>query len=303
MTFAARRDLSLLHLFGLAACVAVLGHAAAGWVAGALPHAPPALRRARPQAPVRAAPAPEPIAARNVFCSSCAPPAPAGDPPAAGGSPRRTPLPLLLVAINHIARRGRAPSSVTLRHLPTQQVGLFTLGSQVQGATITAILPHRIDLEHDGRREYLDFSPADPGDAVAASPTPAAPPASTPARDPLAEALRHGIRQTGATSYEVDRAALELALGNLAQLARITRVVPELAGARPAGFRVADARAGTPLARLGVATGDLLTSINGLELTSVEQAMSLYLKLKTAGHLALSLQRGGRPLTLGYTIR
>jgi general secretion pathway protein C len=298
MAFTLRRQLSLVHLLGAAACLAVLGHTAAGWVAGRIPGAPPPRLPAWPAAAAKTAPSPEAIAARNVFCSTCAPHA--AQAPVVDSSPRRTRLPLVLVAVNHVGRRGRAARSCTLRHARSQEVGLFALGARVHGATITAIHDRRVDLEIDGRPEYLDFTPADP----ASSEPPTSEVAARPApRDPLAEALQHGLRQTGPTSYELDRAALELVLANLARLATVARFLPATEGGRPVGFRALDVRPGSPLARAGLASGDVVTAINGLELTSIEQGMALYLKLKSASHLELSLQRGGRRSTLTYAIR
>ena len=279
-----RRALLLLDVLCVGACAALLGHAATLTLRGApVAMRPPIRAVAEHVAPSR--PEPEAIARRNVFCSTCPVP---GD---AHGrltvvERQRSRLPLVLVAINFVAG---APSQrqvmATVRHVETGSIGVFQEGARILGARITAVRTDGVDLDNDGVPEFLDLLPG-----------------SGPAARPVAP-VQNGVRQTAPHQYEIDRVALEEALGNLNQLARSVRVVPELKAGRPAGFRVVDIRAGSLLSGLGLLRGDVLHSINGLELTSVEKAMEVYLKLKAAGHLALVVERGGVMTTLQYAVR
>jgi general secretion pathway protein C len=277
-----RRSL-LFDVLCVGACAALLGHAATLTFRGASVTVPPPSRAIAEHGD---APRPEPeaIARRNVFCSTCPVP---GD--AHGRETvverQRSRLPLVLVAINFVAG---APSQrqvmATVRHVETGSIGAFQEGARILGARITAVRTDGVDLDNDGVPEFLDLLPG-----------------SGPAARPVAP--QAGVRQTAPHQYEIDRASLEEALGNLNQLARSVRVVPELKAGRPAGFRVVDIRAGSLLSGLGPLRGDVLHSINGLELTSVEKAMEVYLKLKAAGHLALVVERGGVMTTLQYAVR
>ena len=49
--------------------------------------------------------------------------------------------------------------------------------------------------------------------------------------------------------------------------------------------------------------GDVISAINGLEITSPEKALEVYAKLKSASHLSLGLERNGQRITKDYTIR
>jgi type II secretion system protein C len=309
------RRMWLVNALAAAVCATLLGHAAGGWVRGGLPRPPPPLRSPAPASAIPADRiAPEAIAARNIFCSTCAPPGQPAADTGSDGSPRRTQLPLSLVAVNLIATSwaraergnptaattdsGGPASSVTLRHVLSQQVGVFSLGGSVLGAVITRISEERIELERDGAREFLDFSAA-----MLPEPDPPSAAPAPPAGDALGALLQRGIRQTGEHAYEIDRAALQELTSNLNGIARTARLLPEMLGGRPAGFRVIDLQPGSPLTRIGLDRGDVLTAINGLELTSVEKTMEVYLKLKSASQLSLTLDRGGRQLIKQIHVR
>jgi general secretion pathway protein C len=47
----------------------------------------------------------------------------------------------------------------------------------------------------------------------------------------------------------------------------------------------------------------VLSTVNGLELASPDQALDAYAKLRNASHFSVALIRRGRPLTLVYQIR
>jgi general secretion pathway protein C len=271
-------------LVGVGVCAAVLGHAGAlGVRGGPAPKTGGAPAEALTEA-AHPRPSPEAIAVRNIFCSACRPPGEANDILADPGR-RRTALPLALIAVNFVFGPRQEPRGlVTLRNAETGLVGVFHQGASVLGALITDIHPGGIDLQNADAAEFLDFFPE------AAAPVA---PATTD----------RGIRKIAEGRYEIDRAALEAVMGDLNQLARTVRALPELKAGRPAGFRLVEIRLESPLARLGLRRGDVITSINGLELTSVEKAMELYLKLKSASHLSITLDRGGTNSTIQYVIR
>lgn len=122
-------------------------------------------------------------------------------------------------------------------------------------------------------------------------------------RSGLLGELDRGIRKVGEGRYEIDRRALDLALGNLALLSRAVRVVPEIRDGRPLGFRLFALAPDGPFAKLGLSDDDVLVSINHLALTTVEQVLEAYGKLKTARHLVLGILRGGHRIALEYAIR
>jgi general secretion pathway protein C len=111
------------------------------------------------------------------------------------------------------------------------------------------------------------------------------------------------VRRTGEHRFEVRRATVDWLLDNTSVLARSFRIVPEVREGRPAGFHLFGVRADGPFGVLGLRDGDLISAINGLEMTRPENALDVYLKLRAAGHLSVGLERAGRRVTIDYDIR
>jgi type II secretion system protein C len=300
-----RNPLTMLRLLVVGFCAVMLGRAATSalelrlhqlpvWPAG-----PPA---ARATSPARRTEPGQAIVARNVFCSICPPIAdrPATSDPA-GTRPRPTSLPLALLVTNHVVpMSGSTSSSAVLRDTESRSVGLFVAGDRVKGATITAIEETRVHLDHGGVPEFLDLLDAPPAPGLAAAPASRAPVATT---DPLAQALARGIKHLGEHRYELQRSAVEAALGNVNVLARSARIVPEVREGKAAGFRLHAVVPGGPFDLIGLQNGDIVSSINGIELTSPEKAFEAYGRLRSASHLSLGLERGGRRVGKEYTLR
>jgi general secretion pathway protein C len=227
---------------------------------------------------------------RNIFCSRCT--AAIASPGLSG--PEKSSLPLVLIAVMRVPRW----SLVLLKDTSDGSLGLLAPGGRVRDAIVTSIEETRVWLQRPGRREYLDL--LEPSSGPSSRP---APPAVAPGGDPLAAELERGIRQTGDRSYEIQRSTLEALLGNMNALARSARVIPEVKDGKPAGLRLVSVRPDGPFARIGIQNGDLISSINGLELDSVEKSIVVYGKLRSATHLSVGLERGGGKVALEYTIR
>ena len=53
---------------------------------------------------------------------------------------------------------------------------------------------------------------------------------------------------------------------------------------------------------MGLKNGDILTGVNGEAIQSVDQALSFYNDLKSAGDVKLEIKRRGQPHIIEYTI-
>ncbi len=92
----------------------------------------------------------------------------------------------------------------------------------------------------------------------------------------------------------VERSFVEKLLANPASLAKQARVVPAVRDGETRGFKFYGIRPGSLPKLLGLKNGDLVTSVNGNELTSLDGAMALYSKLRRATHLSVTLERKGQ---------
>jgi len=246
----------------------------------------------------------EDILKRNIFCSTCPPIIP--EAPTATTGPaipelQKTNLPLRLLAVMYSASDPRWSMAV-IRDNDAKTAGPYMIGSKVREATVTDIEEARVYMTFGGgRREYLDL--LDKATPPTAAPMAAAVPTPGTSDDPLMRDLDKGIKKTGEHSYEVQRATVDSLLGNMSMLSRSARIVPEIRDGRAAGFRLFSVRPDGPFAKIGLQNGDVISAINGLEMTSPDKALEVYTKLKSASHLSVGLERNGQKITKEYNIR
>lgn len=300
-----RKYLWAVDLVVVALCATFLGMAASGAVESKLASAPAPVHLAV-AAPRKAdgKPSfnkdPRAILKRNMFCSTCPP---ILDEDVTTGTENttevevKTALPIALLAIMYAPPPNGIKWSVAImRDTEFKTTGPFPVGGKIHDATVTGILETRVYLDNAGKAEYIDLFEA-----------PAPPPekAATVAKgeDPFSQELARGIKKLGEHNYELQRGTLESVLGNMALLSRSARIVPEMKDGKAAGFRLFAVRPEGPFAMIGMQNGDIISSINGLEITSPEKALEVYAKLKSASHLSLGMERNGQKVTKEYNIR
>ncbi len=130
----------------------------------------------------------------------------------------------------------------------------------------------------------------------------AAPLATAHADGARAPAATTAIVQRGPHEYEVTRADVAALVDRRARAAR-ARVVPELKDGKPTGFRLYAVQADGPFAKLGLRNGDVVRSLNGLPVTTPEQALVAYDQAKQAARVVLGISREGAPLELVYVLK
>jgi general secretion pathway protein C len=303
-----RKYLWVIDLAVIAICAVFSARAAATVFESKLSHvAPPA--KAAPRVAAATAQtvyskANEDILKRNVFCSGCPPiiepPKTGPEVPSGPAPPQRTSLPIALVAIMFAPPPSSKFWSVAIiRDTEQKSSGPYSIGMKIRDATITDISDMRVTLDVQGREEYIELFDKGPPPAAAAPVAAAAAPSS----DPLAAELQKGVKKTGEHSYEVQRGTVDSLLNNMSALSRAARIVPELKDGRAAGFRLFSVRPDGPFAMIGLQNGDVISSINGLEMNSPDQALMVYSRLKSANHLSVGLERNGQKITKEYNIR
>jgi len=248
----------------------------------------------------------EAILKRNMFCSTCPPiieepktDADVGPPPAP--LPVRTSMPLKLMAIMFSPPPNDPRWSVAvIRDTERNSAGPYTIGGKVREATVVDIQETRIYLDNDGKPEFLDLldtPPPPPPAAAAAAPPPA------PSTDPFVAEMDKGIKKTSENGYEIQRGTVDSMLGNMALLSRSARIVPEVRDGKSAGFRLFSVKPDGPFGKIGLQNGDVINAINGMEMTSPDNALQVYTKLKAANHISVAIERNGTKLTKDYNIR
>lgn len=110
------------------------------------------------------------------------------------------------------------------------------------------------------------------------------------------------IQKISDTKYNVRRQLVDKLLTNRAEMMRTARVVPFEENGRVVGVKMYGIRASSLLGKIGMQNGDMLKTINGFDMTTPDGALEAYAKLRNAEQLTITLERGGSPLTMDYTI-
>ncbi len=304
-----RRYLPALDLAVIFVCAGLLAHAAATLVEAECNASLSSLAERSIGRPLRPPVTPRLTAApltRNIFCSTCPTDAarPVNPPPDLADHPVPSKMQLRLLATMVAASPADVGWSIAVIHdRDDGTVGPYAIDSQIRGATVTSIESTRVYLRVGHGREYLDLLASQPGSRVREVSSSPAPALSSPVGDPLASALDRGIRQIGPRRYEVQRSALDLLVGNTNALSRAVRVMPETRSGHATGLRLLNVQPHGPIARIGLQSGDMVSTINGLDLSSAENALVAYTKLRSASHLEIGLERAGARLVNSYDIR
>ena len=250
-----------------------------------LPPTPPAhvrsARRPRPRPealPTSAAV----VVKRNIFCSACGSSGPKGH------------------RVHHALVGGRLLATLTGEQ-PAGSLALFRFeqpdrvvmagpGEKLGDATIKKISTRRVELVRKGRMEILSLLVADP-------------PSPRPEQRTRFSPFAREIRRTGPGRYQITRKLLNDFLTRGAIMARGVDFRPSYAGETINGYRLRRIPRASVLHTLGVRRGDVIRALNNQPVTDFDKMLETLVKLRGASHLSISLTRGGRPMTLDYTVR
>lgn len=142
--------------------------------------------------------------------------------------------------------------------------------------------------------------PAPPGEDIDVA-LPSDPAVSRVVEDPAA--LAAAVRCETEARCTVERSYLETLLINPGGLAKQARLVPKNDDeGRMLGLKLYGIRPGSFFKALGFKNGDMVRSINGHALGSMEQTLELYTKLRREKTYTLELERRGGPFTLTIEI-
>ena len=168
----------------------------------------------------------------------------------------------------------------------TQQ--LYRVGDKLQSRTLARVEWDRVTLKGAQGDEVLRIiePTGKPGQAVAA-PAPSV----------------GGIQQRSDIDFVIDRTEIDKAMDNLNQLFTQMRAVPHFQDGKAAGFRLFAIKQDSVFEKLGLKNGDVVSRINGNELTDPARAMSLIQELRSEGRITVDVNRNRQPTTINYEIR
>jgi general secretion pathway protein C len=173
-----------------------------------------------------------------------------------------------------------------------REQNLYRTGDAIQTATVKEIYREKVVLTVSGKDEVLQMQELTSGKAVFR-------PGGQPVRRTGASATG-GIR---AQRISLRRSYIEKSMTDVASLMTQVQIQPHMENGVPAGLALSSIKPNSIFRRMGLRNGDIISGVDGNEITSVDDALRLVDGLKSASSLSLQLKRRGREKHIEYSIR
>ena len=198
---------------------------------------------------------------------------------------RETDLDLTLKGI--LARRdGGRKLALVAQGEATEKV--YRVGDRIAGAEITHIEARRVILRRNGANEALTLETAEPRRGSSFN----------------SKRATEGITMISDHERVVSRNLVDGQLQRLPELLGEAQAAPYWdQDGREAGFRVVDIHAGSVFEQLGLQQEDVIVSVNGVSVRNNQEALAAYQSFKSADALQIGLLRGGREVTIDFSIQ
>ncbi len=254
----------------------------------------------------------ETILANNVFCPECVPLEPTEDAPVvdlgdgtsiSGIQPGEKPSTLPLRLLATMESSDPQFSQATIRDEETGSVGPYWPGDNIQqGVLVMSVERGLVHLRNGAALEYLLVGEEPPKQSKKKPKTdtkkkkqdPSKKKGGVPGASDAIDCDSSGNQCT------VEKAFVEKLLANPMALAKQARVRPSK---DPPGFKFSRIKKDSLPRLLNLKNGDILTSVNGTDLKTMDQAMALYTKLRNASHLSVTIDRKGKTITKEIDIK
>lgn len=166
---------------------------------------------------------------------------------------------------------------------------LYAINDRLPGNTkLKAVYPDRVILERAGRLETLNLLETKTTGGKFTAPTRSSP-RSSPTR-----------RKFGPNS-QVGKLRREI-LKNPAKLAELVNAVPASENGQFIGFRIITKKPHAVFKDLYLRSGDIITQVNGIAISSPEKGLQVLQQLSTAQQVQVTLKRNGQTIHLNHSL-
>lgn len=175
----------------------------------------------------------------------------------------------------------------------TRDQGLYKQGDTIEGtdAVIKKVLRMSVVLTRNGKDQILmmaDEMKAVQGQASSLS----------------AHSDQSTIDKSSKDAVEIrlERSEIDEAMGDINGLMKQARIRPHFTGGKADGLLIYGVKQSSIFKTMGIRNGDILVGVDGREIHSVEDAISLYDKLKNASEAKIEIKRRGKTKELIYHV-
>lgn len=164
----------------------------------------------------------------------------------------------------------------------------YSIGHKIYDRFVVSIEKDRVGLQKaDGAIEYVTMN-----DGLVAS-----------VADEGGEG-GEGVAQTGDGKYTVAKDVFDKNINDLESLSKMGRALLHRGpDGEYDGYRLSAIRKGTLPDQLGIKNGDIIQSVNGQPLNSMQAAMDAYNTMKSQQNFCFTVSRRGTPVEMCYDVR
>jgi general secretion pathway protein C len=160
---------------------------------------------------------------------------------------------------------------------------MVSVGSVVAGARVVSIEKDRVVLNVNGKEEILQLGVEGTRSATART--------------------DQGAKESATSTYVLDREVVRENLDNLPALLTQARAELYFKEGKAEGFQLSQIQKGSILKSVGFQDGDVIRSVNGQEIRSLEDAIALYQEFGDSDSFTIGILRGEKPRTLHVKIK
>jgi len=218
----------------------------------------------------------------------------------AGPAPSVDSLPetQLNLTLSGVVASGSVTGGGAIIAAPGGVEAFYTINAQLPGgAMLKEVHPDRVVLERNGRLETLRLPKEGLGNlGSGGQETPGG--SSQPSPPRAATAARGGLGGNGGGPPATLREYRDMVVSDPQSAGNLVQINPKSADGRFIGYELQPGRDAALLSRMGLAPGDIVTSVNGVKLDSPAKALSLMRGLSSMEEIRLDIERGGVPQSL-----
>lgn len=167
---------------------------------------------------------------------------------------------------------------------------LYRIGDNVGKARLVRISRNKVVLNNAGREEMLEVKFDNALREIGG------------ASNSRISADR-GVKKVSANKYILDKEEVENLSGDVTQFMTQVRVIPNIIGGKPSGYKLINIKRGSLIEKIGFQNGDIVKEINGKSIDRPEEAYLAYQQLKGGSGFTIEIERGGRRESIYYEIR
>ncbi|MEN0062643.1 MAG: type II secretion system protein GspC [Myxococcota bacterium] len=169
----------------------------------------------------------------------------------------------------------------------------YSIGDALADRTIVEIIKGKVKLERsDGAFEWLSIDDEE-GKRVTASTQ----------REPEGDD-DSGVQQTSDNRFSVSRDLFDKYINDMESITKLGRALLHRGpDGSFDGYRLAAIRRNTLADQLGIKNGDIIHSVNGEPLTSLQAAMNAYNTMQSESNFCFEITRRRKPVELCYDVR